>query len=167
MLRPSALLPIAPDGTFEIPGDHLNFAARYSFAGEDVSLEASNVGAVDGTIDMHLRKVVLKEFSATSSGGGQTATLLLSGDLSNTQPSPEVVVVKPKWNQVSLSAMTTDAENDPVSHSWMIPGVGTWSGDRVDVTLPIGRHAVVLYAEDVHRSVAVDATWVTITTPGS
>lgn len=49
----------------------------------------------------------------------------------------------------------------------MIPTVGTWTGDDIKVDLPAGRHAVILRAEDVHRSRGVAATWIVIERSGT
>ena len=44
-------------------------------------------------------------------------------------------------------------------------GVGNWLGDSIALGLPVGRHAVVLYADDVHRARGVAARWVEVTPP--
>ena len=98
----------------------------------------------------------------------RSPVLSLYGDLVTTQPEPEILMSPGSaWNRVALSASTIDAESDPIAHSWMIPGVGTWRGDSIEVELPVGRHAVILYADDVHRARGVAARWVEISQGGS
>ena len=96
------------------------------------------------------------------------ATVSLHADLVNTQPLTEIVQGPGgAWNRVSLTAQTFDAEVDPIIHQWMIPGVGTWRGDRIEVELPIGRHVVILRADDVHRSRGITAQWIDIRPGGT
>lgn len=167
MLEPSDLLPLAPDDTFDIPAQSMQFAARYTFDGYRYTVEATNDVAVGGTIDKLAGTVLLRRFDASSSTGSLSSSLTLAGDLDNTQPETSIVVTPLAWNEVNLRAMTVDAESDPIDHAWRVFGVGVFTGDSVDVTLAPGTYAVALIAEDVHRARSVDATWVTITQPGS
>lgn len=167
MVEPSELIPLAVDDTFDIPAESMRFAARYTYDDHRYTVEATNDIDVGGTIDGVAGTILLRRFDASSSTGNLSSRLTLSGDLDNTQPDTEIVVNQLAWNRVNLRAIAVDAESDPVDHTWRIFGVGVYTGDAIEVTLAPGTYAVALVAEDVHRARSVDATWVTITKPGS
>jgi hypothetical protein len=129
---------------------------------------ATNDKGGSGLVDALEGHLHLTGISASSEDGTAFATMSLHADLLNTQPSTEITWhIGAGGNRVSLSAVTSDAELDPIVHRWMIPTVGAWTGDDIEVVLPVGRHPVILYADDVHRSRAVAATWVVIDPVGT
>jgi hypothetical protein len=167
LVESSSMLAMSTSERFEVPAGGLQLAVRYDWgADQDVLVRASNTDPVQGEIDERGRSISLLELVASSPVDGD-AVLSLRGDLVNTQPVPEIVVASGSaWNRITLRSSTRDAESDPVVHAWMIPGVGTWRGDAVEVELPVGRHAVLLYADDVHRARGVTAGWVEISAGG-
>lgn len=159
----TSLMPISAIGTADIPIDTLEFEALYKWNQAPRIIQTSNTKIAHATIDITNGTIELIDLEASSNTGDLVANLSLYGDLVNTQPRPEILVSPgSSWNEITLSAQTIDAEIDPIVHHWMVMGHGTWSGDSVTLSLPEGRHAVVLYADDVHESRGISATWVDI-----
>lgn len=168
LLQPSGLLPVSGTGTLDVPPGALSFAVRYEQEGREALVMAKNEEAVLGHVDARGGLLSLTDISASSDDGTMLATMSLHADLTNTQPRTGIVQsAGAAWNRVSLSALTFDAELDPIEHSWVIPGVGSWTGDHIEVELPVGRHAVILRADDPHRSRGIDAKWVEIWPSGT
>ncbi len=159
----TSLLFVSTAGEINVPAGELRFVSVYEWEGVRKRVEASN------TTDAHLRidtvngEFELADVSATTKSGDLVAEFSSRGDLVNTQPRSQILVSQgSSWNKIVLTAQTTDAESDPVVHQWTVLGGGQWQGDSVELTLSEGRHAVVLFAEDVHRARGVTATWVEI-----
>ncbi|MCX4240859.1 hypothetical protein [Paraliomyxa miuraensis] len=164
----SELIPMSAEGHFDIPQGALPFAVRYTWDGREVFAMASNREGATGQVDVTNRALAMTGLTTVSEDGTVLAALSLYAELSNTQPRTEILHESGQtWNQVSLTAMTFDADMDPIEHHWTIPGVGNWTGEEVEVELPVGRHAVILRAEDVHRSRGVSATWIDVRYPGT
>jgi len=167
LLDRTPLMPISSAGDVDVPIGALRFGAHYLWDGIGVLVHTSNAAIARARIDPVQGKVDLVDIVAHSDEGDLVANLSLHGDLINTQPRPKIAVTPGSaWNRVVLTAQTTDAESDPLTHRWMVLGEGTWGGDSVEVTLPEGRHAVVLYADDVHKARGITATWVEISRGG-
>jgi hypothetical protein len=166
LVEPSSMLTMSTGGRFEAPSGALLFDVRYDWDRDRaVLVRQANTQPVDGYVDVTNGSIDLPLVATSRTDG--SAFLSLYGDLVNTQPVPEIAVGSGSaWNRITLRASTFDAESDPVTHSWMIPGVGTWQGDFVEVELPIGGHPVILYADDVHRARGVTAQWVEISSGG-
>lgn len=49
---------------------------------------------------------------------------------------------------VSLLATSWDADQDPLSHTWWIRGIGSFSGPLLELPLPAGEHTVILTSRD-------------------
>lgn len=49
---------------------------------------------------------------------------------------------------VSLLATSHDADQDPLTHTWWVRGVGTFSGPLLELPLPAGEHTVMLTTAD-------------------
>jgi hypothetical protein len=168
LLEHSELIPMSNDGHIDIRPGALRLAVRYEHDGKETLAMATNDKWGSGLVDALEGHLHLTGISASSDDGTASATMSLHADLLNTQPSAEIVwSIGAGGNRVSLSAVTSDAEHDPIVHHWVIPSVGTWTGDDIEVALPVGRHPVILYADDVHRSRGVAATWVVINPVGA
>ncbi|MEX1366492.1 MAG: hypothetical protein AB1Z98_25435, partial [Nannocystaceae bacterium] len=154
--------PIAPDGSVELPIGSLKLGARYEHETAGALVHVSNSATAQWRVEPGQGTIELLGLEASSDGELQ-ASLSLRGSLLNTQPRPAIVVAPGgSWNEIVLSASTVDAELDPVTHRWMVLGHGSWTGDEIELSLPAGRHAVVLYADDVHGARGIAATWVEI-----
>lgn len=168
LVQDSELIPMSRSGDIDIPAGSLRWAVRYTWDGRESFALTTNHESVAGRVNLLDRTIELDGITVSSDDGTTRAMMSLHADLSNTQPTTEIVRgTGTPWNRVSLSAQTFDADFDPVVHHWMIPGVGSWTGSNIDVELPPGRHAVILRAEDVHRSREVAADWIDIIIPGS
>lgn len=168
LLQPSDLIPMTTEGHIEVPLGALRFAVRYEQDEVETFALAKNDQAAHGRIDAQGGQLELIGLTTSSDDGTMVAALSLHADLRNTQPIPEIISRSATaWNRVSLRARTIDAELDPIEHQWTIPKVGSWTGDRIDVELPIGRHAVILRAEDVHRAWGMSAVWLDIAPRGT
>jgi hypothetical protein len=168
LLQHSELIPMSTAGHIDIPPESLRFAVRSEQDGEETLGMATNDERVPGRVDALDGHLHLTGISGSSDDGTAFATMSLHADLANTQPSTTIIQnAGARGNRVSLSALTFDAERDPIVHHWMIPKVGSWTGDDLDVELPVGRHAVILRAEDVHRSRGIAATWIVIRPSGT
>lgn len=168
LLQHSELIPMSTAGYIDIPPGSLRFAVRYEQDGCETLGMATNDESASGLVDALDGHLHLTGISASSDEGTALARMSLHADLVNTQPSTEIIrKAEARGNRVSLSALSFDAERDPIVHQWMIPNVGRWTGDDLDVELPVGQHAVILRAEDVHRSRGVAATWIVIRPSGT
>jgi hypothetical protein len=49
---------------------------------------------------------------------------------------------------VSLLATSHDADQDPLTHTWWVRGIGTFSGPLLELALPAGEHTVMLTSGD-------------------
>ena len=163
LLEKTEPMTLSPEGWVDIPAGALRFGARYTQERNDTFVQATNTQSARARFDLTEGRVELLDLEASSESGDLWASLSLQGTLLNTQPRPEIIVSTGQaWNEVVLEASTFDAEFDPITHRWMVIGHGTWATDSVEVTLPAGRHAVVLYAEDTHGARGVAATWIEI-----
>jgi hypothetical protein len=125
-----------------------------------------NSSPINGYVDLKKRTIALPNVSATNQEGNLVAVMDLVGTLVNMQPSAAISHTPGSaWDLVVLTALSTDPEDDPLTHRWMIPGVGSLSGDTVITRLPEGKHAVILYADDPLRARDVTATWIEILQP--
>jgi hypothetical protein len=168
LVQDSELMPMLATGHIDIPSGALRLAVRYEQDGRETLAMANNAERVRGHVDAISGFLHLTGLTATSEDGTMLATMSLHADLENTQPATEIIQnAGAAWNRVSLTARTFDAEFDPLVHHWTIPGVGGWTGDHIEVELPIGRHAVILRADDVHRSRGIAATWIDIIPTGN
>jgi hypothetical protein len=52
---------------------------------------------------------------------------------------------------VSLLATSHDADQDPLTHTWWVRGIGTFSGPLLELPLPAGEHTVMLTSGDASR----------------
>lgn len=155
-------------GHITIAPDALRFAVRYEQDQRRTVLIAGNGEPVEGHVDAIGGILHLTNVTASSDDGSMAASMSLHADLRDTQPSTTIIEnAGAPGSRVSLTAQTFDAEHDPIEHHWMIPGVGNWIGDHLDVALPIGRHAVILRAVDVHRSQGVTARWIEVNPSGT
>ncbi len=168
LVEQSMLMPLSPAGRFDVPPSALRFAVRYEHDDRETLAMAWNHEAVRGHVDAQGGLLRLPGISASSGDGTALATVSLHATLVNTQPSTTIhQSAGAAWNRVSLSAQTFDAESDPITHQWMIPGVGTWRADRIEVELPAGRHVVILRADDIHRSRGIAAQWIDVRPEGT
>ena len=167
LLERTPLMPIGAAGVVDVPVGVLHFGIRYEWEHTDRLVYASNTNSAQIRVDLDHGEVELLDVIASSDTGEFMANLSLYGDLVNTQPRPKILVAPGSSpNSVVLTAQTIDAESDPISHHWMVLGEGAWIGDSVEVSLPAGRHPVVLYAQDVHEARGVAATWVEVAEGG-
>jgi hypothetical protein len=156
-------MPITDQGHFDVPPGAVRLAVRYGREGEPWLVAATNAERARGHIDAIARTIRIEGLGASSEQGDTLATLALEGTLTNTQPRTEIVEShSPRDGSLLLTAETVDAELDPIEHQWTIPGVGSWRGDAITPSLPPGRHAVILYADDVHRARGVAARWLDV-----
>lgn len=163
LVEPSGLVPMYEGGTINVPAGALRFAVRYGPSGRETLVMASNGDEVRGRVDARDGLLYMTGITASSEDGSVLATMSLYADLVNTQPATEIVQgAGATWNRMSLTAKTFDAESDPIQHQWVIPRVGTWRGDHIEIELPPGRHIVVLRADDVHRARSIAAQWIDI-----
>lgn len=163
LLEKTEPMPIAPTGWVEIPAGALHLGVRYTLERSDVLVHASNTAKARARLDPFEGQMELVDLEASSNDGDLGANLSLRGTLLNTQPQPKIIVTPgPAWNEVVLSASTYDAELDPITHRFIVLGQGTWTTDTLELSLPPGRHAVVLYADDIHGARGIAATWVEI-----
>ncbi len=168
LVERSGLIPLSETGQISVPSKALRFAVRYDHDGRETLVMASNDEEVRGDVDARDGLLRLLGITASTDEDGGLATMSLHADLVNTQPATAIVQVPGgAWNRVSLTAQTFDAELDPITHQWMIPGVGTWRGDHIEVELPAGRHVVILRADDIHRSRGIAAEWIDIRPGGT
>lgn len=168
LLQHSDLIPMSNEGHIEVPPDALRFAVRYEQDEVETFAFAKNDETARGHVDARAGRLEVTGLTTSSDDGTMVAALSLHADLRNTQPTTAIIRRSgTAWDRVSLSARTIDAELDPIEHQWTIPGVGSWTGDHIDVELPIGRHAVILRAEDVHRARGVSAVWLDIAPRGT
>lgn len=168
LVQPSGSIPMSSTGSIDVPPGALSFAVRYEQEGRETLIMAKNDQSVLGHVDARGGVLQLTDITASSDDGSLLATMTLHADLTNTQPSTEIVQgAGSAANRVSLTALTVDAELDPIEHSWVIPRVGSWTGDHIEVELPAGRHAVILRADDPHRSRGIAAKWVEISPSGT
>lgn len=168
LVEESGLFPSSAEGYLEIHRGALRFVVYHEHAGRETLVIAQNDESVRGYVDPRGGLLHLTNITASSHDGAVAVSLSLHADLHNTQPSTEIIGNSGvSGTRVSLTAATFDAEHDPIEHHWMIPGVGSWIGDHLDVEVPIGRHAVILRAVDVHRSQGVAARWITVNPSGA
>lgn len=167
LVQSSGPLPMSTNGQFDVPTGSLRFSARFLQGSSVVTIEATNDDVAVGAIDAADGEIHIDGLQSSSEDGSLLASLSLRANLHNTQPSSQIMQEKLDWNRVRLTAQTFDAEFDPVDHYWMIPGVGRWAGESIDVELPAGRHAVILHVDDVHRARGVAAAWVDVVPVGS
>jgi hypothetical protein len=168
LIEHSALLPVSQAGRFDVPPGALRFAVRYEHENGEALVMAWNHEEVRGHVDAQEGLLRLPGITASSDDGAALATMSLHATLVNTQPTTTILQsAGAAWNRISLTAQTFDAESDPITHHWTILGVGTWTGDHIDVELPAGRHVVVLRADDIHRARGIAARWIDIRPEGT
>jgi hypothetical protein len=168
LMEQSRLLPYSTDGHLEVSRGAFRFVVHHEHDERETLVIAQNDEPVQAHVDPRSGLLHLTNITASSDDGAVAASLSLHADLHNTQPITEIVgSTGGAGNHVSLTAASFDAEHDPIEHHWMIPGVGRWVGDHLDVELPVGRHAVILRAVDVHRSQGVTARWITVNPSGA
>lgn len=168
LVQHSELIPMSNAGYIDVEPGSLRFAVRYEQDGREMLTMATNGDGARGHVDALGGLLHLTGITASSDDGAMLATMSLHADLGNTQPTTEIIQsAGTAWNRVSLLASTVDAESDPILHQWVIPRVGSWTGDHIEVELPIGRHAVILRADDVHRSRGIAAQWIDIIPAGT
>jgi hypothetical protein len=159
---------VSAQGSFYVPRDALRVMVSYEWDDQRWQLAATNAELVRGRLDTNARTVLVEGLSVASQQvstrqGDVLATLVLEASLANTQPKTEIGESRdPRDGRMLLTAETVDADRDDVVHRWMIPGIGSWRGDVISPTLPAGRHAVILYADDAHRARGVAARWLEI-----
>lgn len=164
----SALIPVSNEGRIVVPSGALRFAVHYEQGGREMLVMAKNDEEVYGRVDVLGRVLHMPGVTASSEEETLLVTMSLHADLVNTQPDTEIVKGSgATWNRVSLTAQTVDAESDPITHQWMIPRVGSWTGDHIEVELPAGRHVVILRADDVHRARGIAAQWIDVRPEGT
>jgi hypothetical protein len=52
---------------------------------------------------------------------------------------------------MSLLATSWDADQDPLTHTWWVRGIGSFSGPLLELPLPAGEHTVMLTSGDASR----------------
>lgn len=160
----SELMPIGAQGRFTVPAGALRLAVDYSADDGRERLMVTNDQEVIGHIDTISRTVQIDGLGASSERGDMLARLSLAADLTNVQPTTEIVQARDPYRRgLVFTARTLDPDSDGIVHHWMIPGVGSWRGESIAPSLPPGRHAVILYADDEHRARGVAARWVEVT----
>lgn len=168
LVEASALMPLSQAGHFDVPPGALRLAVRYEHDDRETLAMAWNHEAVRGHVDAQEGLLRLPGITASSGDGAALARMSLHATLVNTQPATTILQSdRAAWNRVSLTAQTFDAESDPITHRWMIPKVGTWTGDHIEVELPAGRHVVILRADDIHRSRGIAAEWIDVRPEGT
>jgi len=157
------LMPVSDNGRFDVPPGAFRLTIRHEWDDRQRLLSATNSEQAHGRIVAGAHNVYIEDLTVASEQGDAIATLTLTASLVNTQPRTEIVESRdPRVGRVVLTARTFDADLDPVVHHWMIPGIGSWRGDVISPALRAGRHAVILYADDVHRARGVAARWLEI-----
>jgi hypothetical protein len=167
LVEESVMMPVASQGSFEIPARVLRFTARYAWDDQERFHFVRNDQGVIGRLDTSSRSLYIEGLGVSSEQGDMLATLSLAATLSNSQPSTHIVESRTEGGGMVFTAKTFDPDSDRIVHYWMIPGVGSWRGDDISPSLSVGRHAVILYADDVHRARGIAARWVDVTRPAS
>lgn len=168
MVDDSSLIPVTSRGHFEVPPGALRMTVRHELNDQQRLFTATNSEQAHGRIVDDARSMYIQGLTVSSEQGEAIATLALSAKLTNTQPSTKIIESRdPRDGRLLLRAETFDADLDPVIHRWIIPGVGSWRGDVISPALPVGRHAVILYADDVHRARDASARWLEIAPTGA
>jgi len=163
LLDDPGLMPVTDQGHFDVPAGALRLAIRYEQEDRQRVVIARSSERARGHIDTRTRTLRLEALDATSEHGDALAIPSLEASLSNTQPRTEIIESRDARDGSSvLVARSSDADGDPIVHRWMIPGVGTWRGDTIAPSLPPGRYAVILYADDVHRARGIAAQWLEV-----
>lgn len=158
-----ASMPLTDEGSFDVAPGALRLQVRDVHDARQQSIVATNPSRARGKIDARSRTARLDELIVSSEQGDVLATMSLAANLTNMQPSTSIEAsYDARSGNLLLEAETFDADRDPIVHHWMIPGTGRWRGDAIAITLPVGRHAVILYADDVHRARDVAARWVDV-----
>jgi hypothetical protein len=164
LVEDSMLMPVSAQGRFEVPAGALRLAVRYAWDDQEQLHLVRNDQPAIGYLDTIARSLHIEGLGVSSEQGDMLVTLSLAADLTNIQPSTEIIASRDiEHGGLRLAAQTFDADFDPIVHHWMILGVGSWRGDSIAPSLPVGRHAVILYADDVHRARGVAARWVEVT----
>lgn len=167
MLDDSELMPITDQGHFDVPPGSLRFRVRYERAEHQAVLSTRNTGAVRGSIDTRARTIRVEELHLASDQGEPVVTSTLEARLTNIQPKARIVESRDARSGRSVfTAESFDADGDPLVHHWTIPGVGSWRGNAISPPTAPGRYAVILYADDEHRSRGVAARWLEVRPSG-
>lgn len=165
LVEESTLMPVTAEGTFEVPAGTLHLAARYAWDHRERFHVVANDRRASGRLDTISRSIRIEGLGVSSKEGNVSATLSLAASLSNSQPSTSIVESRDTHGRLVFTAESSDPDFDPIVHQWMILGVGSWRGESIAPSLPPGRHAVIVYADDVHRARGVAARWVEVATP--
>jgi hypothetical protein len=164
MLDDSELMPISDQGHFDVPPGALRLALRYEQDARQQRFITRNTAGIHAHIDTNTRTIRIEELGASSEEEPTHVILALEASLTNSQPRTAIVESRnPRDGSLLLTAETFDADLDPIAHYWIVPGIGSWRGDTIAPLLPDGRHAVILYADDVHRARGVAARWIDAT----
>ncbi|MBK8234201.1 MAG: hypothetical protein IPK74_01470 [Deltaproteobacteria bacterium] len=147
-------------GSFEFGAGKIEFLVHHSWLGQEPVLSAaSNPENIVGHIDLVQRTFTL-DYLGSAPEAEFGANFALTGDIVNTQP---ISAIHRTWNpttgHIILSATSGDAENDVLSHQWVVPGVGEWIGTTAEVPAPLTPVPALLFVRDSHGARFSTAIW--------
>jgi hypothetical protein len=116
-------------------------------------LTATNVGSPYGRLSPEGDQFSISGLRFEYSDSVVTAALEIEiqGQYEARRPNAQIMrVAAPEAcdEPVSLLATSWDADRDPLTHSWWVQDIGSFSGPLLEIPLPAGEHTVMLTSGD-------------------
>jgi hypothetical protein len=144
-------------------GEHFHFSEgaigvlmQADVDGFPLMLNATNVGSPIGQLSPTGDQFSISGLRFEYADSVVTAALEIDiqGQYDARRPNAQITrVAAPKScnEPVTLLATSWDADQDPLTHTWWVRGIGSFSGPLLELPLPAGEHTVMLTSGDGSR----------------
>lgn len=144
-------------------GEHFRFAEgtlrvlmQAYVDGVPLVLSATNVGSPSGRLSPAGDQFSISGLRFTYADSVVKAALEIDiqGQYDARRPTAQItrVAAPARCDEpVSLLATSWDADQDPLTHTWWVRGIGSFTGPLLELPLPAGEHTVMLTSSDASK----------------